>query len=169
MANYKINKEELVSIDIYISFDGVKCQVINKETYDNLVEATKLVAEANQNGDMAFDESKLKIQPNDYKPVDTFVHEVAKLLPLDSALSETIQSEASMLSPLSGLYIDPVVTRAAKARYLLKEWTLDIPLKMTTLSNIEQLHKSTIKELGELHPSILPFILDEYDMIVWGT
>lgn len=168
MANYKIDKNSYIPINVYISFDGVKCQIIDSDTYDLLVSATKQIADAKKSDDNTFDESKLQVQVNEYRPIDTFVHETINMLPLDSSLSELIQSEASMLNPLSGLYIDPVVMRASKIKYLLKEWTLDIPLKMTTLNNIDQLHRSTIKELGELHPSILPFILDEYDKIVWS-
>lgn len=167
MSKYQIDQNKFIEVQVYVAFEDNIADILSVEDYDKLksIEATPVPKKDIKEETEAIDETYTPLHKFE---LDKYKLEIIKFIPATYELDGRISSEASIYTPNGGIATDATRLRDLKIRYLLKEWTLDIPLKFVTLNGIKQLHSSTMQEIGSVAPMIVYGILVEYDRMQYG-
>lgn len=168
MSDYKVSTDDTITVNIWIARSGKRYSVLQESQYEFLKRATDEVkAHTDDRGILDPDFSVPAIY-YESMPIDQYACEWAKFLPTSYGLDARVITEGSTFSPFVGSHTDNVAVRNAKIKYLLREWSLDIPLKRITADDVEQLHKTTIREIEDVASEIIYGFLIGYDQLAFG-
>jgi len=158
LSKYRVDTNKRIPIVIYVAVneDHTRSSVLSLEEYESFVQ--RYTPNNKDEGTESTDDLNIQFVPSDY------TREEAKMVATNAELDALISQESIVNNPILGYYHDPSSVRFAKIKYLLKDWTIDMPLKLVTLFEVEQLDASTVKNIRRSLPTaILAKILQTYD------
>lgn len=178
-SKYRIRRDKMIEIELWIAFnpEDNRCDVLNQAQYDDLfnkedsesTEKTEVEAIAEATAEVAAEVTDEiggdTTDGHQFKKED-YVKESAKFITSNFKLDSLIAQESAQPT-MAGLFHDPYTLRMGKIKYLLKEWTIDIPLKLVTLFSSEQIAPASIRAIEELPSKIVARFLEEYDAIAY--
>jgi hypothetical protein len=149
--SYKVNSESTIDVSIWVAFDGNNCVVISDDNYARLSAIPQ-----EQRG-------LTKFQLSDFQK------ETASFRHMSFGVNNVITSESLVPNPYSGTATDPALMRMAKLKYLLRSWSIDVPLVIEVFDDIPRLSAVTLMNINEVYPDIIISFISEYDQQFFGV